>query len=105
MFRCEDCGAEFEEFAKSRESHGEVWNVCPMCGSSDWKESAICEICGDRTYNKRFCDDCMRDAKKLIRSNFTHMPSGHLSDLIDLFTEALDAVYIEERRKEWTSGH
>lgn len=105
MYKCDDCGAEFEKLAVSKEPHGEEWNVCPYCGSIDWSESRKCEVCGERTYNKHYCDDCMGNAKSLIRDNLEHMYPGHFRDLLDLLSYAIDEVYTEERSKEWSSEH
>ena len=107
-FRCEDCGCEFEddEFVTIREPHGEEWSGCPNCHSTDWVKGKDCEVCGEITYNSHgFCDDCMREAKKLIKDDFEHMPPAHFSNLIELFTYAIDELYTEERKKEWSSEH
>jgi len=40
MYKCNNCGAIFDEYATHREYHGEVdcseyWSCCPICGDSD----------------------------------------------------------------------
>ena len=40
MYKCNNCGAIFEEYATHREYHGEVdaseyWSCCPICEDSD----------------------------------------------------------------------
>lgn len=43
MYRCNDCGCEFEEPHEYVERHGftdgpyETWRVCPCCGSTDFE--------------------------------------------------------------------
>lgn len=107
-YKCEDCGCEFEddEFVTIVQPHGEEWSGCPNCHSTDWVKGKDCEVCGEITYNSNgFCDDCMRDAKKLIRDNLEHLYPGHFSDLMDLLRYAVDEVDTEERSKEWSSEH
>lgn len=111
MYKCEDCGHEFEEPLILKERHGldygyEEIPVCPACMSSEYTKGTDCPICGEVSYkNHGFCDECMDEAKKLIREDFESLPPAHMSDLIDLLTNAVDEVYTEERRKEWSSGH
>lgn len=46
MYKCEDCGSEFEEPKAERESRGEFWGFpayetvygCPRCGSDCYEE-------------------------------------------------------------------
>lgn len=44
MYRCNDCGEEFDDPATHEERHPEVewgsefWEVCPCCGSCDFEE-------------------------------------------------------------------
>jgi len=45
MYKCNDCGREFEEPHEYIERHGftdglyETWRVCPCCGSPDFSLS------------------------------------------------------------------
>lgn len=109
MYKCEECGAEFEyeDMVVWTEPHGERMRGCPHCKkSTDILESRDCEVCGEQHYNSNgFCDSCMRDAKKLIRDNLKHLYPGHFRDLMDLLSYAIDEVYTEERAKEWSSEH
>lgn len=43
MYKCNSCGAIFDEFATHREYHSEVdaseyWSCCPICGDGDFDE-------------------------------------------------------------------
>lgn len=45
MYRCNDCGEEFDDPAVHTERHPEVewgcehWYVCPHCGSTNFEET------------------------------------------------------------------
>lgn len=49
MYKCRECGAEFDEPDRWVERHGftygpfEHWSACPYCGSCDYDESYIVE--------------------------------------------------------------
>jgi putative FmdB family regulatory protein len=39
MYRCNDCGAEFEALTTNTDPEtGDEVDVCPECGSDDWFE-------------------------------------------------------------------
>ncbi len=109
MFKCNNCGLEFEEPKAYRESHGlehgwEELYCCPNCGEADYDEATECQICGEPVFGERFCKDCMDRATEFIKLDYksikTDHPAVRLTDLTDLFSEALDAVYVEERSKK-----
>lgn len=102
MFRCNDCGCEFEAAMVVREHHGldygfEEIGVCPCCGESDYTEAHRCEICGEYTFNDHYCDGCMDEAKARLRDDFKYFKKARVSDLTDLFTYALDDINVEDR--------
>lgn len=105
MFKCMDCGCEFEEPAVSREYHGLEYGYeerysCPNCGGPDYKDSQPCDICGDYAWESCFCKNCREEAKDMLKIDLNHfIPQARMSDIIDLFTEALDELYVEERSK------
>ena len=103
MFKCENCGLIFDEPKEIHENHGEgIWEVmyvCPNCGEGGQIESKPCDICGNDAFESCFCDDCMAVAKESLRVDFGQFPNSKFRDLIDLFTEALDELYVEERSK------
>lgn len=101
MYRCNECGCEFSEGMVVREHHGldygyEEIRVCPNCGETDYTESRSCEICGEETYNDHYCDCCMEDAKAMLRSDFKYF-KARIGALTDLFSYALDEIYVEDR--------
>ena len=49
MFKCLECGAEFEELEELIEPHGETITACPHCGSDDVEAGNACELCGAYT--------------------------------------------------------
>lgn len=105
MFKCMDCGCTFEEPETTREFHGldygyENQYSCPYCGSTDYEDSVGCSICGNWAWGSCFCEDCKREAKKMLKVDFGYFTSAKMDDLIDLFNESLDELYVEERRKK-----
>lgn len=107
MFKCMDCGCEFEEPKVNREYHGLEYGhedrcYCPNCGSEDYKEGHACDICGDEAFEEDYCDNCIETAKQYINTDFLSGDyiGARRSDLIDLFQIALDKLYVEERSKK-----
>lgn len=107
MFKCMDCGYEFDTPDTLKERHGldygyEEWDCCPMCHSTEIREGRDCEICGEVIFEGNFCEDCRNEAKEMLKIDIQHFTAdGHrLSDVIDLFTEVIDEIYVEERIKK-----
>ncbi len=56
MYRCTDCGKKFTALKTKTETHNlatppfEEFKVCPYCGSSNYKKTALnfCKCCGAR---------------------------------------------------------
>ena len=40
MYRCNDCGAEFEMPVDAVDDYGDYYNSCPVCGSDD----ILCDV-------------------------------------------------------------
>lgn len=103
MYRCEECGCEFEEPMVIREHHGldygyEEMCVCPNCGESGYKEAEPCTVCGENCYDSSgFCECCRDEAVDMLRIDFNHFGDQRITDMIDLFTVALDKLYVDER--------
>ena len=105
MFKCMDCGCEFEEPMEVREHHGldygyETLYVCPNCGETDYEEGIPCDICGEVAYKSNYCECCKEEAKEMIKVDFNHFGKANIMDLINLFNEVLDELYVEERSKK-----
>lgn len=106
MYKCNNCGCEFEEPRESREYHGldygyETFWVCPNCGDNDYNEAKVCDICGGEHFgDDNICEWCLAEAigelRMLHKTNYTNVD---IFDFIDLFTMAIDNIYVEERSK------
>lgn len=105
MYKCNECGYVFEKPIESREYHGldygyESFYVCPNCGETDYNEDHYCTICGEKHFGENdWCEWCLADAIGKLKVMFEEY-EAQTEDLIDLFTEALEAIYLEERRKK-----
>lgn len=81
MYRCTQCGAEFEEprYIEERDPsyEGGIYGsqVCPDCGSDDIEEGAVCGLCNMAFTDGEFCEDCKREVwarlMAIVRENFT----------------------------------
>lgn len=71
MYKCDNCGCEFEEPYKLQEDTGEIFNVCPDCKETDYYELETCKICGeyfnqDELWNG-MCEQCLKDEFEVHR--------------------------------------
>ena len=91
MYKCESCGAIFEEPADRKEQVGyepydvETFGVCPECGSEDFYEVVQCEECGDwfspeETLTEYFCKEC---EEKLVQNEISNSKFTGLIGLCD----------------------
>lgn len=77
MFKCYDCGYEFDEPETWTERHGEAFSGCPRCNGS-FDEAKHCDNCGEyflESERNDVCQDCIDDLKeryeKVLNANFT----------------------------------
>ena len=90
MFRCIECGHIFEDGEQARwtETHGEVWESCPIC-KGDYEEVEPCKICGsyNHSVDDDYCDDCKKDVKKrfaeFVEREFSKEERELLNELYD----------------------
>ena len=89
MFKCNNCGAEFEEFDVINDN-GEKWNVCPCCRGTEFDEAKKCEYCGNWFLESRvneICEDCIDEIEvrfsKTLHNNFTEFERGVLNVIYD----------------------
>lgn len=90
MFKCIECGHIFEDGEQARwtETHGEVWECCPIC-KGDYEEVEPCKICGsyDHSVDDDYCDDCKKDVKKrfaeFVEREFSKEERKLLNELYD----------------------
>lgn len=55
MFRCLECGKEFEFPLEKEEAHGEVWYLCPHCKENHYKPFVKDEV-GRREVLEELCE-------------------------------------------------
>ena len=78
MYYCNDCKEYFEspievdegcyeEFWGARVWRADLAEYCP-CGSDDFQEAGICDICGENipNANDEYCEECISIANKYI---------------------------------------
>ncbi len=97
MYKCLDCGAEFEEPRKYRDSVpygiGSVEmperSCCPHC-SGDYEEASECENCAKLFIPERaakLCEDCIDNLKvrfsNILHKNFTETEIEVLNIIFD----------------------
>ena len=90
MFKCIECGHIFEDGEQARwaETHGEVWESCPIC-KGDYEEVEPCKICGTYEHNsgEEYCEGCKKDVKNrfmaFIEREFSKEERELLNELYD----------------------
>ena len=90
MFKCIECGHIFEDGEQARwtETHGEVWECCPICKGA-YEEIEPCKICGtyDHECQEEYCEDCKKDVKNrfmaFIEKEFSKEERELLNELYD----------------------
>ena len=66
MYKCCDCGREFDELCKKTELIGEYlgtpayeeYNACPYCESDETTELDRCACGGYKSITENYCNDC-----------------------------------------------
>lgn len=103
MFRCNHCGAIFEEPEErlDRNTDGETcWtestSVCPMCGDEDIEKVSECFMCGKAIdYGDKVCHECeaefLHDVSEALR------PVLNTKEKIELFDDLFDGNSIQDR--------
>ena len=79
MYKCTDCGANFDKPNVIKEDFGERWNVCPECGAVEFTEALQCKGCAEffiEDRSKSFCDDCLEE----LRLRFSSVLHNNFSD-------------------------
>lgn len=79
MYYCNDCKEYFgspkevddgcyEECWGAKVWRSDMAEYCPCCGSEDFQESGICEVCGENIPNasEDYCDECVSIANRYI---------------------------------------
>lgn len=72
MYRCKECGAEFEEPKRWRESHGEWLTGCPNCLALAYDDVTEfkCEACYGitETHTDKYCEECKLATKQFAEA-------------------------------------
>ncbi len=94
MYKCLNCGTEFEEAFVITEESGERWSVCPTCRGAEISEAKKCEHCGeyftDDTYGV-VCEECAGE----IKDRFSEIVQDRFTPLeIDILNVVYDGVNI-----------
>lgn len=74
--KCDNCGTVFYEndFVLESVGDGRVITRCPNCGSEDFEDGAICNLCGEFVnfdYNG-ICKDCLMDEASDIQQTIEY---------------------------------
>ena len=83
MYKCLDCGHEFEDPKFERESYGQEFGYCPHCGSSAYRDTDLlkCSVCGEMMEDpdECYCEDCKHETRVVVTDAFSDI--AHLTDL------------------------
>lgn len=88
MYRCNDCGADFEK-PKIERDDWEEYYVCPRCGSEELDEMQPCAVCGNPAYlGETLCNAC--------KVEFANMVDDFVKTMCERFSftrgEAIDMI-------------
>lgn len=90
---CTSCRCIFENPDEYIEDHGELFSVCPRCGS-DWEYACRCEGCGELfleiDLTAGFCPACRAE----ILGRFRTALGGFTQEELDLLNEIYDGERI-----------
>lgn len=102
MYRCLDCGGEFDRPASHREKTGvktdggyqEIIkiNVCPICHGSDYYPVVMCSICGTEYEAGKGCPMCRAKMRGKFRKFLLTLQPEEVRELDNL----LDGRSVEE---------
>lgn len=65
MYVCLGCYSTFENPLEYKEDHGETFYICPNCEDTDFKETFMCDCCGEYVNGEyveidqnKYCENC-----------------------------------------------
>lgn len=77
MYKCLDCGHEFEDPKPETESYGQTLYYCPHCGSSEYHDTDLlkCSVCGEMIEDPAecYCEDCKHETRVVVADAFTKL--------------------------------
>lgn len=106
MYRCNNCGAEFENPRMMVESHGEKLGHCPNCLDIDYTdiEELHCDACEDgyvEYKGERWCTDCKRATIQAMNQavlGAVHITGATISTAVNTMQDVMMGHVIETRQ-------
>lgn len=106
MYRCNNCGAEFEQPRMMIESHGEKLGHCPNCLDIDYTdiEELHCDACEDgyvEYRGDRWCTDCKRATIQAMNQavlGAVHITSATISTAVNTMQDVMMGHEIETKQ-------
>lgn len=104
MYKCDNCGAEFDYPDITRDFVSEYFGqpvthmktVCPVCGRDDFEEMDTCDICGEHIPSgEGICDNChelVEDFASEIRGKLREKSIIHKLDYGELLEYLMDEL-------------
>ena len=106
MYRCNNCGAEFEKPRMMIESHGEKLGHCPNCLDIDYTdiETLHCDACEDgyvEYKSERWCADCKRATIQAMNQavlGAVHITGATISTAVNTMQDVMSGHEIETKQ-------
>lgn len=106
MYRCNNCGAEFEQPRMMVESHGEKLGHCPNCLDVDYTdiEELHCDACEDgyvEYKGERWCTDCKRATIQAMNQavlGAVHVTGATISTAVNTMQDVMKGHVIETKQ-------
>lgn len=75
MYKCLECGHEFEEPHYMMEAHGELYPHCPFCDGTDYADMSKfeCDACYGVTADigEQWCEECKTAVRQIMSYSIT----------------------------------
>ena len=88
VFKCNSCGAVFNNPDVSYDRHSEVdlhqyekYDCCPVCGSIDFERKQMCALCKEDVAEDDYCIACSEEISRMVEQ------------VIDLIRNKFDVDY------------
>lgn len=97
MYRCNDCGHEFEAARMMEESHGEIFGHCPNCLSTDFFNIDKFQCPGCWGYKEhvsdRWCRECQAATKNCMSDAIlkaVRVSDLSMTNIVNLFEDVMN---------------
>ncbi len=100
MYKCLDCGCEFDDPNYIKESHGELYPHCPSCGGGNFTEieDFKCKAClGIKAeIDEEWCEECKTVVRQIMSYSVTKclktlgLPLSSGTQIIDAYQDVFD---------------